>query len=479
MSAQTLFDQPTHQIQGRVIGVRGSVVDVAFETGPPPRINEELKVPRVGAPPLSLEVQLQISPKIVRTVAMQNTSGLARGAYATASGSPIMVPVGEALLGRIVDVLGQPIDRGGPIAAPADHWPIHRSPPPFVDQDRSKEIFETGIKVIDLMAPLVRGGKAGMFGGAGVGKTVLITELIRATAQEHGGISVFAGIGERSREGHELFVEMQRTGTLAKTALVFGQMNEPPGARWRAGLTALTIAEYFRDVQHQDILLFMDNFFRFVQAGGEVSGALGRLPSRVGYQPTLATEVAELQERIASTRGDAITAIEAVYVPADDFSDPAVAETFAHLDSSIVLSRTMASEGLYPAIDPLASNSALLDPATLGDRHYGITQEVRETIAHYEDLRDIIAMLGVEELSAADRTRVGRARRLIRFLTQPFSVTEQFTGRPGQTVPLEQTLLGCRAILDGEADDWAEGSLYLVGPIEQARKNEMERLRSV
>ena len=334
------------------------------------------------------------------------------------------------------------------------------------------EIFHTGIKVIDLLAPLVKGGKAAMFGGAGVGKTVLIMELIRTTVERHSGISVFAGIGERSREGHELLLELGQSGVLERTALVFGQMNEPPGARWRAGLTALAIAEYFRDAAHENVLLLIDNVYRLVQAGSEVSGLLGRLPSRVGYQPTLASEIAELEERIASVAGAAITSIQAVYVPADDFTDPAVAEIFSHLDSSIVLSRDMASEGMYPAVDPLASTSSLLDPRLVGEAHYRIAQDVRKTIAHYRELQEIIALLGIEELSAADRSAVKRARRLMRFLTQPFMVTVAFTGKAGRSVELDATLAGCRAILDGEADDWAESSLYMVGDLEEARRKE-------
>jgi F-type H+-transporting ATPase subunit beta len=335
-------------------------------------------------------------------------------------------------------------------------------------------MFHTGIKVIDLLAPLVTGGKAAMFGGAGVGKTVLIMELIRTTVERHAGISVFAGIGERSREGHELFLELSQAGVLKRTALVFGQMNEPPGARWRTGLTALAIAEYFRDTAHENVLLLIDNVYRLVQAGAEVSGLLGRLPSRVGYQPTLGTEIAEFEERIASVPGAAITSIQAVYVPADDFTDPAVAEIFSHLDSSIVLSRTMASEGMYPAVDPLVSTSSLLDPRMVGEVHYRTAQAVRKTIAHYRELQEIIALLGIEELSAADRAAVRRARYLMRFLTQPFMVTVPFTGNPGRTVELDATLAGCRAILEGEADGWAEASLYMVGDLEEARVRERE-----
>ena len=376
------------------------------------------------------------------------------------------------MLGRLLNVLGQTIDGGAPIDPKAPRAPIHRPSPSIKDQSAKREMLETGIKVIDLLAPLVRGGKAGMFGGAGVGKTVLVMELIRSTAEKQRGLSVFAGIGERSREGEELLADMRRSGVIARTALVFGQMNEPPGARWRVGLTALTIAEQFRDQEHRDVLLLMDNVFRFVQAGSEISGLLGRYPSRVGYQPTLATEIAALEERIASVAGAAVTSIQAVYVPADDFTDPAVAELFRHLDSSVVLSRAMAAEGMYPAIDPLASGSVLLDPLVVGQEHYAAAEEVRRTIARYRELADVIALLGVEELGAADRLAVKRARRLQRFLTQPFKVTEAFTGSAGASVPLAATIAGCRAILAGTCDEWAESSLYMVGTLEDARIKE-------
>jgi F-type H+-transporting ATPase subunit beta len=372
----------------------------------------------------------------------------------------------------LINVVGEPIDHGDPLDGSVPRLPIHRPSPPLNVQQNERSSFLTGIKVIDLLAPLARGGKGAMFGGAGVGKTVLIMELIRTTIEAYSGISVFAGIGERSREGHELWQELRNSGVLEKTALVFGQMNEPPGARWRVGLAALAIAEYFRDEKHQNVLLLMDNVFRFVQAGGEVSGLLGRLPSRVGYQPTLASEIAELEERIASTGAAAVTSIQAVYVPADDFTDPAVASTFTMLDSSIVLSREMASQGLYPAIDPLASTSVMLDPRIVGEAHYVLATEVRRLIEHYRELQEIISLLGTDELSAADRIAVKRARRLIRFLTQPFAVTAQFTGQRGVSVPLEETLSGCRAILDGEADEWAESSLYMVGTLDEARERE-------
>ncbi len=404
---------------------------------------------------------------------MENTAGLRRGARVLQTGGPIRVPVGEKVLGRLVNVLGSPIDRQGEFAPEIERWPIHRASPSISRQDHTREVFHTGIKVIDLLAPLARGGKAGMFGGAGVGKTVLIMELIRSTVEKYAGISVFAGVGERSREGHELLAELSASGVLKRTALIFGQMNEPPGARWRVGMTALTVAEYFRDVMHRDVLLLIDNVFRFVQAGSEVSGMLGRLPSRVGYQPTLATEIAELEERIASVAGASVTAIQAVYVPADDFTDPAVVETFRHLDSSVVLSRDMAAEGLYPAIDPLASVSALLDPRIVGADHYAAAEGVRQTIARYKELQEIIALLGVEELSAEDRKTVARARRLERFLTQPFMVTEQFTGIAGKTVRVEDTIKGCRAILSGDGDEWAESSFYMVGTLDDAQRKEL------
>ena len=453
---------------GRVTRVRGSVVDVAFEKDPP-LLHEALEVARDGAGPLVLEVQQHLDQHSVRTVVMQAAWGLRRGATVDRTGSPLMMPVGPSMLGRVVDVLGRPVDGGPSLGADVPRLPIHRDAPPFQEQGGHREPFLTGIKVIDLLAPLAQGGKAGMFGGAGVGKTVLIMELIRTTVARHGGVSVFAGVGERSREGHELLRELRASGMIERTALVFGQMNEPPGARWRVALAALTVAEHFRDVGRQDVLLLMDNVFRFVQAGSEVSGLLGRLPSRVGYQPTLASEIAELQERIAHAGTASITAIEAVYVPADDYTDPAVAATFSHLDSSIVLSREMASEGLYPAIDPLDSTSTLLDPRVLGKEHFETAQRVRRAIAHYRELQEVIALLGIEELGAEDRLTVGRARRLIRFLTQPFQVTEAFTGQAGRSVPLKETLSGCCAILDGKGDALPESAFYMIGGIDEAR----------
>ena len=463
--------------QAAVIAVHGAVVDVNFPRGPLPSINEALRIEWDRPGVLLAEVQSHLDAHTVRALVLQETAGLSRGTDVIATGNSITVPVGPSVLGRLLDVIGAIRDGGTPLAADTPRWPIHRTPPRLARQTAATAMFETGIKVIDLLIPLAQGGKAAMFGGAGVGKTVLVMELIHAMAERYQGISVFAGVGERSREGHELLTDMRASGVLERTVLVYGQMNEPPGARWRVGLTALTMAEFFRDHEHRNVLLLMDNVFRFVQAGSEVSGLLGRSPSRVGYQPTLATEVAALQERIASVAGAAITAIEAVYVPADDFTDPAVSAISSHLDSVIVLSRAMAAEGMYPAIDPLGSSSILLDPLVVGAEHYALAEHVRETIAHYRELQDVIALLGIEELGAQDRLQVTRARRLLRFLTQPFSVTEAFTGTAGRSVRPPDTLTGCRAILDGETDDWAEGSLYMVGDIEEARQKEHSRGR--
>ena len=455
---------------GRIRAVRGAVVDVSFARDVLPAIGEALHVDTGLGSPLIAEVQSHIDTATARAVALHSTAGLARGTPVHPTGGPLTAPVGDAVLGRLLDVSGSVHDHGPPLPADTPWLPIHRAPPPLASQTAATTVFETGIKVIDLLVPLAFGGKAAMFGGAGVGKTVLLMELIHAMVERYQGISVFAGIGERSREGHELWSDMQELNVLGRTALVFGQMNEPPGARWRVGFTALTIAEYFRDAKHQNVLLLIDNVFRFVQAGSEVSGLLGRLPSRVGYQPTLATEVAALQERIASVAGAAITAIEAVYVPADDFTDPAVTAISSHIDSNIVLSRTMAAEGMYPAIDPLASGSILLDPLVVGAEHFALAGRVREAIAHYQELADVIALLGVEELGAADRLIVARARKLLRFLTQPFTVTQAFTGVSGRSVSLTDTLAGCRAILDGEADDWPESTLYMLGNFAEARQ---------
>jgi F-type H+-transporting ATPase subunit beta len=457
------------QADGRVSRIDGSVVEVTFPLGKLPQINTALTVDWDRGARLILEVHQHSGPTTARCVAIQETAGLACGTGVTDTGGPITVPVGDAVLGRMMNVVGETIDRGPPLPDDIQRRGIHQKAPMLAAQSASTEVFLSGIKVIDLLVPLARGGKAAMFGGAGVGKTVLIMELIRSIAERYEGKSVFAGVGERSREGHELWLDLKKSGVIDRTVLVFGQMNEPPGARWRVALSALSVAEHFRDKMSQDVLLLIDNVFRFVQAGSEVSGLLGRLPSRVGYQPTLATEIAELQERIASVHGAAVTSIQAVYVPADDFTDPAVAETFTHLDSAIVLSREMASEGLYPAIDPLASSSTLQDPMIVGQEHYEIAEEVRRLIEQYRELQEIISLLGIEELSAADRKAVGRARRLMRFLTQPFAVTAQFTGHKGVSVSLEDTLAGCRAILDGETDDWDESALYMVGTLEDAR----------
>lgn len=455
---------------GTVHAVRGAVVDVVFAVADLPAINAALKVEWDQPTPLLLEVHSHLDLTTLRAVAFQSTAGLARGVLVRVLGGPVTVPVGTAVLGRLLNAIGTPKDNGPALPKDTPRRSIHAQPPLLKTQTRTTDVFETGIKVIDLLTPMAQGGKAAMFGGAGVGKTVLVMELIRTMVEKYKGISVFAGVGERSREGHELLTEMQTSGVLERTVLVYGQMNEPPGARWRAPLTALTISEYFRDQKHKDVLLLMDNVFRFVQAGAEVSSLLGRLPSRVGYQPTLATEVAGLQERIASVAGSAVTAIQAVYVPADDFTDPAVTTISSHMDCVIVLSRAQASEGFYPAIDPLASSSMLLDPLVVGEDHYQIAQAVRQALARFRELSDIISLLGVEELSTADRLVVKRARRLQRFLTQPFMVTEAFTDTAGASVALTDTLAGCRAILDGAADAWDESALYMVGTLEDARK---------
>jgi F-type H+-transporting ATPase subunit beta len=460
------------QDTGFVRAVRGAVVDVDFPGTDLPPINASLLVKWDRPTPLILEVHSHLDQTTLRAVAFQSTAGLARGVAVHAAGGPVAVPVGQAVLGRLIDVVGDPQDDGPALPPDTPRRSIHAPPPLLGSQTGATDVFETGIKVIDLLTPLAQGGKAAMFGGAGVGKTVLVMELIRAMVEKYEGISVFAGIGERSREGHELLTEMRGSGVLDRTVLVYGQMNEPPGARWRAALTALTVSEYFRDQKHKNVLLLMDNVFRFVQAGAEVSSLLGRLPSRVGYQPTLATEVAGLQERIASVAGSAVTAIQAVYMPADDFTDPAVTTISSHMDCVIVLSRAQAAEGFYPAIDPLASSSMLLDPLVVGKEHYETAEAVRQALARFHELADIISLLGVEELGAADRLIVKRARRLQRFLTQPFMVTEAFTGTPGASVPLAETLSGCRAILDGAADDWSESSLYMVGTLKDARKKE-------
>lgn len=457
---------------GRVAAVRGSVVEVVFPAGDLPAINEALRVPAAGLPTggrIVLEVAHHLDPRTVRAIAMHPAEGLARGTPVERTGGPISVPVGQATLGRLFNALGEPLD-GEPAPPGAQRWPIHRRGPSLGASARELEFLETKIKVIDLLAPLARGGKAGLIGGAGVGKTVLLQELIRTMSSRHGGVSVFAGVGERTREGNDLWLEMQETGVLKDAVLVFGQMNDAPGSRFRVALAALSMAEYFRDEAGKEVLFLVDNVFRYVQAGSEVSGLLGRLPSEVGYQPTLADDLAAVEERIASVRGAAITSVQAVYVPADDLTDPAVAQTFAHLDSSIVLSRKQAAQGLYPAIDPLESSSRLLSPGGVGERHYDVSLRVKEAIERYRQLQDIISMLGLEELSAEDQLVVRRARRLERFLTQPLFVTEPFTGRPGRHVSREETVAGCEAILAGECDDIDEARLYMIGSLEEVRR---------
>src|SRR5271157_2959984 len=459
------------QFEGRVVAIRGAVIDLAFDGFPPP-IEDAVEILDSEGRVVVAEIQAHLDVHRARAIALEPTTGLRRGDGARPAGGPVTIAVGEATLGRLLDVLGRVGDRGPPLPPDAPRWPIHRKPPSFSAQTGATKLFATGIKVIDLLAPLAQGGKAAMFGGAGVGKTVLVMELIHAMVESYQGISVFAGVGERSREGHEMLLDMTQSGVLARTALIYGQMNEPPGARWRVPMTALTIAEYFRDERRQNVLLLMDNVFRFVQAGSEVSGLLGRAPSRVGYQPTLADEVAALQERIASVAGAAVTAIQAVYVPADDFTDPAVTTIAAHVDSMVVLSREMAAEGMYPAVDPIASSSVLLDPLVVGEEHVTVATETRRAIEHYRELQDVIALLGMEELGAEDRKIVERARRLQRFLSQPFAVTEAFTGVPGRSVTVADTVAGCKAILAGDCDDWREGSLYMIGTLDEARAKE-------
>lgn len=456
---------------GKIVQVMGPVVDVIFEEGQKlPEISTALKItnPEIDnkADNLTVEVGLHIGDNIVRCVAMDSTDGLVRGMPVKNTGSPIKVPVGEETLGRIIDVVGRPVDEVGDIN-PSDWWSIHRAAPKFEDQSTKKEIFETGIKVIDLLAPYVKGGKIGLFGGAGVGKTVIIMELINNVAKAHGGYSVFAGVGERTREGNDLWMEMKESGVIDKAALIYGQMNEPPGARFRVGLSALTVAEYFRDKEHRDVLLFVDNIFRFVQAGSEVSALLGRMPSAVGYQPTLATDVGELQERITSTKDGSITSVQAIYVPADDLTDPAPATTFSHLDATTVLSRAISEMGIYPAVDPLDSTSTILDPVIIGEEHYQVAREVQRVLQRYKDLQDIIAILGMDELSEDDKMLVERARKIQRFLSQPFSVAETFTGLEGKYVKLADTVRGFKEIVEGKHDRFPEDAFYMVGGIEE------------
>ncbi len=460
----------SEQIHGKIVQVIGAVVDVEFPPGKLPYIFNALEINNpnnTDAPDLICEVAQHLGDNVVRTIAMDATEGLVRGMEAKDTGQPIQVPVGKQSLGRIMNVVGRPVDELGPIEAEKT-LPIHRPAPLFTEQSTSVEVLETGIKVIDLLIPFPKGGKMGLFGGAGVGKTVILMEMINNIAKQHGGISVFAGVGERTREGNDLYHEMKDAGVLEKAGLIYGQMNEPPGARARVALTALASAEYFRDEEGQDVLLFIDNIFRFTQAGSEVSALLGRMPSAVGYQPTLGTDLGALQERITSTTKGSITSVQAVYVPADDLTDPAPATTFSHLDGTLVLSRQIAELGIYPAVDPLDSTSRILDPNVLGVEHYSTAREVQSVLQKYKDLQDIIAILGMDELSDEDKLTVARARKIQRFLSQPFHVAEQFTGTPGRYVKLEDTIKGFRAILDGKHDDMAEGDFYMVGDINEA-----------
>jgi F-type H+/Na+-transporting ATPase subunit beta len=451
---------------GRVVAVHGSVVDVAFAGGALPAIADAVAIEWDRGPPLLAEVEQHLDPVVVRVVALGNTAGLRRRTPVRALGTPIRAPVGDAVLGRLLDARGEPMDRGPTLPADILHRPIHALAPALERQSGAREMFHTGIKVIDLLAPLTMGGKAAMFGGAGVGKTVLIMELIRTTVERHSGISVFAGIGERSREGHELLLELGQSGVLERTALVFGQMNEPPGARMRVALSGLTMAEYFRD-QGQDVLLFIDNIFRFVQAGSEVSALLGRMPSQVGYQPTLETEMGQLQERITSTREGSVTSVQAIYVPADDLTDPAPASVFAHLNATTVLSRAISEKGIYPAVDPLDSTSTILKAEILGEDHFRVANRVKEILQRYKELQDIIAILGIDELSDEDKLTVQRARKIERFLSQPFFVAEEFTGTPGVYVPIAETIRGFEEIIDGKYDEVPESAFFLKGTIDQ------------
>jgi len=450
---------------GRITEIKGPVIDARFEKGRLPRVNDALRVKRDGGRDLVLEVAQHLGDDVIRAIAMDSTDGLARGMEVLSTGEPITVPVGEEMLGRLINIVGDPID-GLPPPQTKERYSIHRKAPTLLDQETETEIFETGIKVIDLVAPFPKGGKIGTFGGAGVGKTVLIMELIRSIAYVHQGYSVFAGVGERSREGNDLYLQMKEAGVLQSTALVYGQMNEPPGARFRVALTGITVAEYFRD-EGRDVLLFIDNIFRFAQAGSEVSALLGRMPSEVGYQPTLATEMGELQERITSTKKGSITSMQAIYVPADDLTDPAPATVFSHLDAAITLSRAIVEKGIYPAVDPLQSNSTMLDPHVISREHYRVARRTLEALQRYEDLRDIIAIMGMDELSEEDQLAVRRARKVQRFMSQPMHVAEHFTGRPGAYVKLEDTIRGFAKIVDGELDDVPEQAFYMAGAIEE------------
>ena len=451
---------------GTVTQIIGPVLDIKFPDGQLPDLLNAITVEK-GKETITLEVAQHIGDDVVRCIAMSSTDGLVRGAKAVDTGSPITVPVGDQCLGRIFNLLGEPIDEM-PAPQAQERWPIHRPAPSYEEQESTTEILETGIKVVDLICPYAKGGKIGLFGGAGVGKTVLIMELINNVAKEHGGLSVFTGVGERTREGNDLYNEMKESGVLAKTALVYGQMNEPPGARMRVGLSGLTMAEYFRDRENQDVLLFIDNIFRFTQAGSEVSALLGRMPSAVGYQPTLATEMGALQERITSTKKGSITSVQAVYVPADDLTDPAPATTFAHLDATTVLSRAISEMGIYPAVDPLDSTSRILTPDVVGSEHYQVARDVQRILQRYRELQDIIAIMGMDELSEEDKLTVARARRIQRFLSQPFSVAEQFTGMAGKYVPLKETIRGFKEIIEGKHDDLPESAFLMVGTIEEA-----------
>jgi F-type H+-transporting ATPase subunit beta len=454
---------------GRLVQVIGPTVDVQFDTDELPGIYNALKITdEKRGIALTVEVALHLGDNTVRCVAMASTDGLVRGMEVVDTGGSITVPVGEQTLGRIFNLLGEPIDNLGPVPEPGKRYPIHRPAPSFEDQETTTTVFETGIKVIDLLAPYSKGGKIGLFGGAGLGKTVILMELIRNIATEHGGYSVFAGVGERTREGNDLWLDMNESGVISKTCLVFGQMNEPPGARLRVGLTGVTMAEYFRDEENQDVLLFIDNIFRFVQAGSEVSALLGRMPSAVGYQPTLGTEMGELQERITSTRTGSITSVQAIYVPADDLTDPAPATAFSHLDATTVLSRKISELGIYPAVDPLDSTSRILDPKVVGEKHYSVARSVQKMLQRYKDLQDIIAILGIDELSDEDKLVVARARKIQKFLSQPFFVAEAFTGRKGRYVKIEDTVRGFEEVIEGKHDDVSEAAFYMVGTIEEA-----------
>ena len=465
--------RPTEQKKvnvGRVVQVIGPVLDVEFESEHLPELYNALRIRGKTDAGLDIDVVVEVQQHIgrnqVRAVAMSSTDAVVRGMDVEDTGSAIMVPVGAAALGRILNVIGQPVDNGPPIPEDVERWPIHRAAPAFADLEPKTEVFETGIKVIDLVAPFVKGGKIGLFGGAGVGKTVIIMELINNVQKGHGGKSVFCGVGERTREGNDLYLEMKESGVLNSTALIYGQMNEPPGARLRVGLSGLTVAEYFRDVENADVLVFIDNIFRFTQAGSEVSALLGRMPSAVGYQPTLATEMGDLQERITSTKNGSITSVQAIYVPADDITDPAPATAFAHLDATVVLSRAITELGIYPAVDPLASSSRILDAQFIGDRHYKVATDVQRILQRYKELQDIIAILGMDELSEEDKLVVGRARRIQRFMSQPFAVAEQFTGIPGQYVKLEETISSFERLVAGEFDQYPEQAFFMQGAID-------------